>query len=77
MQKPTEELLEVICLLSEAQDDNYVEEGARERDVKFSEYELQKIYFEVIKELVKEENLPDMTIPIRRKRFNRSKICKI
>lgn len=62
--EPTEELLEAICLLSDAQDEDYAEEGTRERNVKLSEYELQKIYFEVIKELVKEENLPDMTIPM-------------
>ena len=51
-------------MLSDAQDEDYAEEGTRERNVKLSEYELQKIYFEVIKELVKEENLPDMTIPM-------------
>lgn len=62
--EPTGELLEAICLLREARDDDYAEEGTRERDVKLSEYELQKIYFEVIKKLVKEENLPDMTIPM-------------
>ena len=32
--------------------------------VKLSEYELQKIYFEVIKELTKEEHLLDMVIPM-------------
>lgn len=62
--EPTEELLEAICWLNKARDDDYVEEGIREQNVKLSEYELQKIYFEVIKELVKEENLPDMTIPM-------------
>ena len=34
-----------------------------EQMVKLSEYELQKIYFEVIKELTKEEHLLDMVIP--------------
>lgn len=62
--EPTEELLEAVCLLNKARDDDYAEEGIREQNVKLSEYELQKIYFEVIKELVKEENLPDMTIPM-------------
>ena len=62
--EPTEELLEAIRLLNKAQDDDDAEEGIREQNVKLSEYELQKIYFEVIKELVKEENLPDMTIPM-------------
>ena len=57
--EPTEELLEAIRLLNKARDDDYVEEGIREQNVKLSEYELQKIYFEVIKELVQEENLPD------------------
>lgn len=46
-------------MLNKARDDDYVEEGIREQNVKLSEYELQKIYFEVIKELVQEENLPD------------------
>lgn len=62
--EPTEELLEAIRLLNKARDDDDAEEGIREQNVKLSEYELQKIYFEVIKELVKEENLPDMTIPM-------------
>ena len=35
-----------------------------EQMVKLSEYELQKIYFEVIKELTKEEHLLDMVIPM-------------
>ena len=64
--EPTEELLEAIRLLKKAQDDDYAEEDIREQNVKLSEYELQKIYFEVIKELVKEENLPDMAVPMQR-----------
>ncbi|GFI40108.1 helix-turn-helix domain-containing protein [Thomasclavelia cocleata] len=60
--EPTEELLEAIKLLNVAQDYDYDEEQSREQRVKLSEYELQKIYFEIIKELVKEEHLPDMTI---------------
>ena len=62
--EPTEELLEASSLLNAAQNDDYAEELHREQRVKLSEYELQKIYFEVIKELVKEENLPDMITPI-------------
>lgn len=61
---PTEELLEAIRALNAARDDDYAEEQKREQWVKLSEYELQKIYFELIKELVKEEHLPEMTIPM-------------
>lgn len=62
--EPTEELLEAIKTLKAAQDSDYNEEQNREQRVKLSEYELQKIYFELIKELIKEEQLPDMTIPM-------------
>ena len=50
--EPTEELLEAIRILNDAQDQDY------------AQYELQKIYFEVIKELTKEEHLLDMVIPM-------------
>lgn len=62
--EPTEELLEAIKTLKAAQDSDYNEEQNREQRVKLSEYELQKIYFELIKDLIKEEQLPDMTIPM-------------
>lgn len=62
--EPTEELLEAIRALNAAQDYDYVEEQNREQRVKLSEYELQKIYFELIKDLVKDEQLPDMIIPM-------------
>lgn len=62
--EPTEELLEAIKVLKDAIDEDFCEEQNREQSVKLSEYELQKIYFEIIKELVKEENLPDMTTPM-------------
>ena len=62
--EPTEELLEAIKTLKAAQDYDYDEEQNREQRVKLSEYELQKIYFELIKDLIKEEQLPDMTIPM-------------
>lgn len=45
-------------------DDDYCEEQDREQKVKLSEYELQKIYFEIIKDIVKEAHLPEMTIPM-------------
>lgn len=60
--EPTEELLEAIRTLKAAQDYDYAEEQNREQRVKLSEYELQKIYFELIKDLIKEEQLLDMTI---------------
>ena len=62
--EPTEELLEAINKLNVAQEDDYSEEQSRDQRVKLSEYELQKIYFDIIKELVEEEHLPDMTIPM-------------
>lgn len=62
--EPTEELLEAISILNDAQDKDYAQKCYIEQMVKLSEYELQKIYFEVIKELTKEEHLPDMVIPM-------------
>ena len=62
--EPTEELLEAIRILNDAQDKDYAQKCYIEQTVKLSEYELQKIYFEVIKELTKEEHLPDMVIPM-------------
>ena len=50
--------------LNAAMDDDYCEEQDREQKVKLSEYELQKIYFEIIKDIVKEAHLPEMTIPM-------------
>ena len=60
--EPTEELLDAIKSLNDAQDHDYSEEQSRDQRVKLSEYELHKIYFEIIKELVKEEHLIDMII---------------
>ena len=51
-------------MLNAAMDDDYCEEQDREQKVKLSEYELQKIYFEIIKDIVKEAHLPEMTIPM-------------
>ena len=62
--EPTEELLEAISILNDAQDKDYAQKCYIEQMVKLSEYELQKIYFEVIKELTKEEHLSDMVIPV-------------
>ena len=62
--EPTEELLEAISILNDAQDKDYAQKCYIEQMVKLSEYELQKIYFEVIKELTREEHLPDMVIPM-------------
>lgn len=62
--EPTEELLEAISILNDAQDKDYAQKCYIEQMVKLSEYELQKIYFEVIKELTKEEHWPDMVIPM-------------
>jgi len=62
--EPTEELLEAIRILKDAQDKDYDQKCHIEQMVKLSGYELQKIYFEIIKELTKEEHLPDMVIPM-------------
>ena len=62
--EPTEELLEAIRILKDARDEDYAQKCHIEQMVKLSEYELQKIYFEVIKELTKEEHLSDMVIPV-------------
>lgn len=62
--EPTEELLDAIKSLNDAQDHDYSEVQSRDQRVKLSEYELHKIYFEIIKELVKEEHLIDMIIPM-------------
>ena len=62
--EPTEELLEAISILNDAQDKDYAQKCYIEQMVKLSEYELQKIYFEVIKELTKEEHLTDKVIPM-------------
>ena len=43
--------------MNDAQDKDYAQKCHIEQMVKLSEYELQKIYFEVIKELTKEEHL--------------------
>lgn len=59
---PTEELLEAISTLNKARDQDFVDEVAIEEMVKLSEYELQKIYFEVIKDVVSEEYLSEMTV---------------
>lgn len=61
--EPTEELLEAIYILNKAIEQNFDDEQVSKQRVKLSEYELQKIYFEVIKDIVSEEHLPEMTIP--------------
>ena len=50
--------------MNDAQDKDYAHKCHIEQMVKLSEYELQKIYFEVIKKLTREEHLPDMVIPM-------------
>lgn len=60
--EPTKELLEAISLLNAAIDQNYEEEMKNEREVKLSEYELQKVYFELLKEVVLDEHLSEMTL---------------
>lgn len=61
--QPTEELLEAISLLNVAINKNYAEEVSNEREVKLSEYELQKIYFDLLNDVILDEHLPQMTIP--------------
>lgn len=61
--EPTEELLKAIRILNEAEDKDDGEVMLCERDVELSEYKLQKVYFEIIKEIVSDKNLPKMAIP--------------
>lgn len=61
--EPTEELLKAIRILNEAEDKDDGEVMLRERDVELSEYKLQKVYFEIIKEIVSDKNLSQMAIP--------------
>ena len=58
--EPTKELLEAISVLKEAIDKDYIENIDRENAVKISEYELQKVYFELIKDVLLEEHLVEM-----------------
>ena len=59
----TEELLEAISLLNTAISQNYEEDMRNEKEVKLSEYELQKIYFELLRDVVLDEHLSEMSIP--------------
>lgn len=59
----TEELLSAIQILNEAEDKGDGEAMMCERNVELSEYKLQKVYFEIIKEIVSDKNLPEMAIP--------------
>ena len=61
--EPTSELLEAIHMLRDAIEKNMANEKANELMVKVSEYELQKIYFDLLKEIIREEHLLDMIIP--------------
>ena len=61
--EPTSELLEAVHMLRDAIEENMANEEVNELMVKVSEYELQKIYFELLKEIVIEEHLPNMVIP--------------
>ena len=61
--EPTDELREAIHMLNAAIEQNYSDEISSELKVKLSEYELQKIYFDLIKDVVLDEYLPEMAIP--------------
>lgn len=61
--EPTEELLEARSLLNSAIDRNHEDEVSNEYKVKLSEYELQKIYFELLRDVILEQHLPEMAVP--------------
>ena len=61
--EPTDELLVAINVLNNAEDHNCSDEAANKQNVKLSEYELQKIYFSMIKELVEDSHLAEMAVP--------------
>ena len=73
MDYQVEELSNAIRILNEAEDKGGGEVMMCERDVELSEYKLQKVYFEIIKEIVSDKNLPEMTIP-RNEDINLAKI---
>ena len=55
--------MNAIRILNEAEDKDDGEAMTCEQDVELSEYKLQKVYFETIKEIVSDKNLPEMAIP--------------
>ena len=55
--------MKAIRILNEAEDKDDGEVMLCERDVELSEYKLQKVYFEIIKEIVSDKNLSQMAIP--------------
>ena len=55
--EPIPELLDAIKLLNQAIDDDYYEEEHRKDMIKLSEYELLKIYFNLIQDITKDEHL--------------------
>lgn len=58
--KQSPELIQDIQMLEEAIDKNYDDEVRNEQMVKLSEYELQKKYFELINDIVSDNNLLSM-----------------
>lgn len=58
--EPTEALLNAIHDLNDAIHADYEEQYEREREIKLSEYELQKLFFEIINEMTTDENILDI-----------------
>ena len=61
--EPTKELLDAIFLLNSADEQMCSDEIISTQAVKLSEYDLQKLCFDIIQEIVKDANQVNMTIP--------------
>ena len=61
--EPTDELLAAISILDNAIGHNYADKLDNEQNIKLSEYELQKIYFSMLKELMESTHLAEMSVP--------------
>lgn len=60
--EPSEKLLNAIQILQVARDKDFEKQQSKDYMVKLSEYELQKTYFELIKEVVSDEHLSEIAI---------------
>lgn len=60
--EPSEKLLNTIQILQVARDKDFEKQQSKDYMVKLSEYELQKTYFELIKEVVSDEHLSEIAI---------------
>lgn len=62
VKKPSEELLEAIRLLSDAQDKGYIQSYELERDVKIAKYELNETIIRLVDEIVCDKHLKSLSM---------------